>query len=83
MCVVVALTVLRPDGVLVLGVSAAGIVRRSGSVRVLGRVLDPPENAPMSWTVATVNPSVVLPSRDRDRDRFVADLSVVADRLGR
>lgn len=81
------LAALKPEGVVVLGASAGraviGSSFRVGELR--GRVLDPPDDGPMSWIVATVHPSAVLRSRNRDQDRadLVADLRVAADALRR
>lgn len=89
------LHVARPDGVVLLGATAAHAVL-GASFRLTaerGRVLDWPDEGAISlpeerrptWALATVHPSSVLRSRERDRDfaAFVADLRVVAELLAR
>jgi DNA polymerase len=85
------LGLVRPDGVVLLGATAGSAVYgasfRLGSVR--GKPQDWPEDRwpladPPAWVVATMHPSGVLRSRQRDEDfaALVGDLRVAADRLG-
>ena len=82
---VAELTELRPQGLVVLGATAGrallGSDFRVGAVR--GELLEVPEDY-ADWLVATVHPSSVLRSRNRDDDfdAFVADLMVAASALG-
>jgi DNA polymerase len=81
------LDLVRPEGVLLLGVTAGAVVFgssfRVGATR--GRALDWPADgigsswAP-TWAVATAHPSAVLRSRQREQDyaALVADLEVAA-----
>jgi DNA polymerase len=79
------LSTIRPRGVVALGATAGqsllGPSFRVGEAR--GSVLDSPSED-YAWLVATVHPSSVLRSRQRDEDyaAFVADLSVAARALG-
>jgi DNA polymerase len=83
------LELVRPRGVVLLGATAGqsvfGAGFRVGAAR--GRLQPWPEapalRHPPAWTLATVHPSSVLRSRDRDADfaAFVADLAVARDAL--
>jgi DNA polymerase len=81
---VAELAELRPQGLVVLGATAGrallGSDFRVGAVR--GDLLDAPEDY-ADWLVATVHPSSVLRSRNRDDEyaAFVADLAVAASAL--
>jgi DNA polymerase len=84
------LEVVRPRGVVILGGTAGkavyGPAYKVGERR--GRLLDWPDNshaARPEWALATVHPSAVLRSRERDEmyAGFVADLRVAAEALGR
>ncbi len=80
---------MQPELVVVLGATAGQAVFgpsfRVGTSR--GRPLDPPAGwrveGPVPTFLATVHPSSVLRSRNRDEDHaaLVADLRVVADHL--
>ncbi|WP_262852137.1 UdgX family uracil-DNA binding protein [Mumia quercus] len=93
---VAELKVTRPEGVVLLGATAAhavlGMDFRLTERR--GRLEDWPQDWPgvvssrspvPRWALATVHPSAVLRSRERetDFDALVADLTVVADALAR
>jgi uracil-DNA glycosylase family protein len=81
------LEVVRPDGVVILGGTAGKAVYGSG-FRVgeqRGRLLDWPADKlavhrPPAWVLATIHPSAVLRSEDRDEQYagLVADLRVAA-----
>ena len=81
------LDVVRPDGVVILGGTAGKAVYGSG-FRVgeqRGRLLDWPTDSlavhrPPEWVLATIHPSAVLRSEDRDElyAGLVADLRVAA-----
>ena len=83
------LDLVRPRGVVLLGVTAGQAVHgptfRVGASR--GSLQPWPEtltvSRPPAWTLATAHPSSVLRSRDRERDRalLVADLRVAATSL--
>jgi DNA polymerase len=84
------LEVVRPRGVVILGGTAGkavfGPAYKVGEQR--GRLLDWPDGRPAArpeWALATVHPSAVLRSRERDEmyAGFVADLLVAAGALGR
>jgi uracil-DNA glycosylase family protein len=87
---VAELSVLEPDGVVLLGGTAGKAVYgssfRVGDAR--GRLADWPERFPVpnppAWVLATIHPSAVLRADDRDAafDGLVADLRVAADALG-
>ena len=80
------LDVLDPPGVVVLGATAGrslfGPRFRVGTMR--GRLLETPELR-CEWAVATIHPSAVLRSDDRDAmyDGLVSDLGVAAEAIGR
>jgi DNA polymerase len=85
------LTLVRPRGVVLLGATAGSAVYgasfRLGPAR--GRPQPWPSDRwpltdPPDWVLATMHPSGVLRSRQRDEDfaALVADLRVAADRLG-
>jgi uracil-DNA glycosylase family protein len=84
------LEVVRPRGVVILGGTAGkavyGTAFRVGEQR--GRLLDWPTETyavgrPPQWVLATVHPSAVLRSQERDEmyAEFVADLQVAAKAL--
>lgn len=85
------LEAVRPTGVVVLGATAGQAVLgpsfRVGASRGI-RLEWPPDRFPLShppsWLLATVHPSAVLRSRQRDADlaALVADLTVVNELLG-
>ena len=86
------LEVVRPRGVVILGGTAGKAVYgpgfRVGDQR--GRLLDWPVESfavprPPAWVLATIHPSAILRSRERDEmyAGFVADLRVAADALRR
>ena len=83
------LSLLRPDGVVLLGGTAGKAVYGSGFKvgETRGRVVDWPESfplpAPPAWVLPTTHPSAVLRADDRDAafDELVADLRVAAERL--
>lgn len=90
---VAELSVVRPEGVVVLG-GTAGKALYGSSYRVgdsRGRLLEWPEARsqlsqlarPPEWVLATTHPSAVLRAEDRDAalDGLVADLRVAADRM--
>jgi len=84
--VLAELSALHPPGMVLLGATAAQALLGS-SFRVSeqrGQLLDSPVES-VEWAVATVHPSSVLRSRERDRERdratLVADLRVAADQL--
>ena len=86
------LDVVRPRGVVVLG-STAGKALYGAGFKVgeqRGRLLDWPGDTraverPPAWVLATIHPSAVLRSRERDElyAGLVADLAVAAMALGR
>jgi DNA polymerase len=85
------LGLVRPEGVVLLGATAGSAVY--GSSFRLGTVRGEPQPwpgdrwplaEPPGWVLATMHPSGVLRSRQRDEDfaALVADLAVAAERLG-
>jgi DNA polymerase len=83
-------SVLRPEGVVLLGGTAGkavyGTAFRVGEMR--GRLADWPERFPLTnppaWVLPTIHPSAVLRADDRDAayDGLVADLRVAVGALG-
>jgi DNA polymerase len=78
------LSLLHPDGVVVLGATAGvslfGSSFRVGAMR--GRRLETPDLA-CEWAIATTHPSAVLRAENRDEafDELVSDLAVAAREL--